>query len=87
MVSSDFDVRDSQVILGMALMSPESQSLAWNFYQTHFDALTQRLRSDELGRLIGQTGGGITSGSRRKGRRRFPTNPSSLRLTFPGPGH
>ncbi|RKI64290.1 M1 family peptidase [Corallococcus sp. AB049A] len=55
-VSPDFDVRDSQVILRMALMSPESQSLAWNFYQTHFDALTQRLRSDELGRLIGQTG-------------------------------
>ncbi len=55
-VSPDFDGRDSQVILGMALMSPESQALAWNFYQTHFDALSQRLRSDELGRLIGQTG-------------------------------
>ncbi|WP_223633719.1 M1 family metallopeptidase [Corallococcus sp. EGB] len=55
-VSPDFDVRDTLIILRLALMSPELQAQAWNFYQTHFDALTQRLRSDDLGRLIGETG-------------------------------
>ncbi|MFB1478735.1 M1 family metallopeptidase [Corallococcus sp. RDP092CA] len=55
-VSPDFDVRDTLILLRLALMSPESQALAWKFYQAHFDALTQRLRSDDLGRLIGETG-------------------------------
>lgn len=55
-VGPDFDVRDSEIILKMALVIPESQSRALSFYQAHFDELAQRLRSDEMGGLIGRLG-------------------------------
>ncbi|WP_224365618.1 M1 family metallopeptidase [Hyalangium versicolor] len=51
----EFDVRDTQRILQGALYRPETRALAWEFYQQNFDKFASRLRSDEVGRLIGIT--------------------------------
>jgi aminopeptidase N len=53
---TEFDVRDTVNILMRALYSPETRSLAWAFYQQHFDALAAKMRSDELGWFIGTVG-------------------------------
>jgi aminopeptidase N len=50
-----FDVRDTQALFGTAFFS-ESRDLAWDFYQRNFDTLAGKLRSDELGGLIGMVG-------------------------------
>jgi hypothetical protein len=52
----EFDVRETQRLLGMAFYTPETRALAWDFYRQNFDKLASKLRSDELGWLIGVTG-------------------------------
>jgi cytosol alanyl aminopeptidase len=39
-------------ILRSALSGSESRAQAWRFYRENFDSLAERMRSDELGRLI-----------------------------------
>jgi aminopeptidase N len=53
---SEFDVRDTRSILGMAFYASESRPLAWDFYRRHFDTLAGKLRSDELVGLIEMVG-------------------------------
>jgi aminopeptidase N len=53
---SEFDVRETQGILRVALSRPETRGGAWAFYREHFDGFAARLRTDELGRLIEQVG-------------------------------
>ncbi|MFL5347022.1 MAG: ERAP1-like C-terminal domain-containing protein [Hyalangium sp.] len=52
----EFDVRDTQRILAIAFYTSETRALAWEFYRQNFDMLASKLRSDELGWLIGVTG-------------------------------
>ncbi len=51
-----FDVRETMSILYTAFYTPESRSQAWAFYRSHFDALSSRMRSDELNGLIEMVG-------------------------------
>ncbi|MFP2912255.1 ERAP1-like C-terminal domain-containing protein, partial [Pyxidicoccus sp. 3LFB2] len=53
---TEFDPRDTRPILTGAFMMPETRELAWAFYREHFDTLAGRVRSDELGWLIGLVG-------------------------------
>ena len=52
-VDKEFDLRDSSSILRLSLSNPYARDQAWAFYQAHFDELAPRMRSDELGHLIG----------------------------------
>jgi aminopeptidase N len=53
---SEFDLRETRLLLIGAFNMPETREQAWAFYREHFDALAGRLRSDELGGLIGLVG-------------------------------
>ncbi|WP_164007774.1 M1 family metallopeptidase [Pyxidicoccus trucidator] len=53
---TEFDPRDTRPLLTGAFMMPETRELAWAFYREHFDTLAGRLRSDELGWLVGLVG-------------------------------
>ena len=52
----EFDVRETQGILRVALSRPETRGVAWAFYREHFDGLAARLRSDDVGHLIDLVG-------------------------------
>ncbi|MFY0562954.1 ERAP1-like C-terminal domain-containing protein [Archangium lansingense] len=52
----EFDVRETTSILYQAFFSAESREQAWDFYRQNFDALSSRMRSDELNGLIGMVG-------------------------------
>jgi aminopeptidase N len=56
LAEDEFDVRDTQRILAIAFYTSETRALAWEFYRQNFDRLASKLRSDELGWLIGVTG-------------------------------
>jgi aminopeptidase N len=53
---NEFDVRETLTILYSAFYGSESRAQAWDFYRQHFDALSTRLRSDELNGLIEMVG-------------------------------
>ena len=53
---NEFDVRETLPILYSAFYNSESRAHAWDFYRQNFDALSTRLRSDELNGLIEMVG-------------------------------
>ncbi|NPC81960.1 M1 family metallopeptidase, partial [Pyxidicoccus fallax] len=55
-VGNELDIRDTRPLLIGAFSMPETRELAWAFYREHFDALAQKLRSDELAWFIGLVG-------------------------------
>jgi hypothetical protein len=56
LAGTEFDIRETQTILRVALERPESRGEAWAFYKENFDSLAARLRSDERSRLIEHIG-------------------------------
>ncbi|QSQ20008.1 M1 family metallopeptidase [Pyxidicoccus parkwayensis] len=55
-IGKEMDIRDTKVLLTGAFNAPETRELAWTFYRENFDALAERLRSDELAWLVGLVG-------------------------------
>ncbi len=53
---SEFDVRETNSILYAAFFTPGSRAQAWDFYRSQFDALSSRMRSDELNGLVEMVG-------------------------------
>jgi aminopeptidase N len=53
---SEFDVRETMNILYAAFFTPDSRAQAWDFYRSQFDALSSRMRSDELNGLVEMVG-------------------------------
>ncbi|MCY1016626.1 M1 family metallopeptidase [Pyxidicoccus sp. MSG2] len=54
--SNEMDLRDTKVLLTGAFMTADTREVAWAFYRENFDALAERLRSDELGWLVSLVG-------------------------------
>ncbi|MFE8604496.1 ERAP1-like C-terminal domain-containing protein [Archangium violaceum] len=52
-----FDGRETMSILYTVFSIPESRAQAWDFYRSQFDALSSRMRSDELNQLIAMVEG------------------------------
>jgi aminopeptidase N len=50
---TEMDLRDTKVLLTGAFSNPETRELAWAFYREHFDALAERLKSDDFDWLVG----------------------------------
>jgi len=53
---NEFDVRETRTILYAAFYTPGSRAQVWDFYRSQFDALSSRMRSDEMNGLVEMVG-------------------------------
>lgn len=66
LVGSDFDLRETIGIAYRALYARETREQAWTFLREHWDALTSRMREDEVMWLFGGVPGSFCDAGHRR---------------------
>ncbi|AGC42600.1 M1 family peptidase [Myxococcus stipitatus DSM 14675] len=52
----EFELRDTYKLLGVSFYKVDSREAAWKYFRENFDAMAARVRSDDLGTIVGFTG-------------------------------